>query len=374
MTVRVSVIIPSVGRDTLGAAVDSCAGADEVIVVENDYGDHGYRARTEGIARATGTHLAFMDDDDVYLPGAIETFRRYAADVPVIFRMDHYRHGILWRAPMLRFGNVSTQMLLVPNKPDKLGVWEAHMPGLPEPGGDFTFLTGCVERMGAPIWRDEIVARLRPTFTSISIVTPWLDHPELWDDYKAAISVCSPRDEMIIVDNGSNPPALFATISLPVNRGFSGGSNRGLHAATGDAVLFLNNDIVAFDRGWLEAIRNAVEPGVLVGANLRHQPHGDVDGHALPYLDGWCLAGMRDDLLDLGGFDETYQEPAYFSDNDLCLRARAGGMSLREVRVGLHHKTNVTAGGSKVPAVRQAFAVNRERFAASARELLAPVT
>ena len=29
-------------------------------------------------------------------------------------------------------------------------------------GGDFTFLTGCCERMGEAVWREEVVATVRP--------------------------------------------------------------------------------------------------------------------------------------------------------------------------------------------------------------------
>ena len=68
-------------------------------------------------------------------------------------------------------------------------------------------------------------------------------------------------------------------------------------------MLFLNNDIAATAADWVEPIRDALEPGVLVGASLRHDPHGAVDGQPFPYLDGWCLAGMTEDLLELDGFD-----------------------------------------------------------------------
>ena len=104
--------------------------------------------------------------------------------------------------------------------------------------------------------------------------------------------------------------------------------------------------------------------------SLRYDAHADVDGQSLPYLDGWCLAGMRQDLLSLGGFDETLEEPAYYSDNLLCLEARAAGMTLREVPIGLHHKFNATAGPATTPQVRQATEANRARYVARARELL----
>jgi GT2 family glycosyltransferase len=89
----------------------------------------------------------------------------------------------------------------------------------------------------------------------------------------------------------------------------------------------------------------------------------------MPYLDGWCLAGMRDDLWEIGGFDEDFDPPAYFEDNDLCLRARMAGMTLREVRVPLHHIRNATMKPDD-PRVRAATLANRERFMARAREAL----
>lgn len=393
MAVKLSVIIPTLGRDSLKATLASCADADEIVVVldtarggtmpcelpsnavfaQGDFGvTGGHAGRAHGVTLATGTHLAFFDDDDVYTPGAIEIMRANAADVPVIFRMDHYAHGILWRDKTVRFGNVSTQMFMVPNDPARFGTWEPHVPGIPEPGGDYTFLQGCCDRMGAPVWRDEIIAVLRPHLRgpSIAVVTPWLDHRELFNDYITAIHAGHP-DELLVIDNGSTPALDFAAVRLPENLGFSAACNVGLAAASTDAVLFLNNDVVMTRPDWLYTIRQALEPGVLVGARLRYDRHGDVDGERLPYLDGWCLAGMTDDLMELEGFDESYEEPAYYSDNDLCLRARAAGLRLREVSVGLQHLTGMTSGPSNDPVVVRASQANAARFRERARELLA---
>lgn len=387
----VSVIIPTVGRASLGDALSSCAGADEIVVVVDEAhgtpslpelpanavlcfatgGDHGYTARTKGMEAATGTHLAFLDDDDVYTPGAIDLMRAAACDRPVIFRMDHPQHGILWREPVLEFGNVGTPMFLVPNDPGRLGVWAPYMPGLPEPGGDFTFISGC---SGDPIWREEVTCIVRPDRgPSIAIVTPWLNHPEFADDYLAAVSVIRPTDELRVIDDLSSPPISFLlgiqAFVVDKQCGFARASNIGLAHATTDAVLFLNNDIRATSSDWLDKIRTALEPGVLVGAQLRRDPHGDIDGQPLPYLDGWCLAGMRDDLVELDGFDMEFDEPSYYGDNDLSLRARAAGMTLREVKVGLVHKLNGTARRDDPQTVAATLA-NRARFEARARDLL----
>jgi len=206
----------------------------------------------------------------------------------------------------------------------------------------------------------------------VSVVTCWLGHHELAEDYLLALEAGPWPDEIIIVDNGGAPEIAGAQVLTPThNLGFAAGSNLGLAHATCDAILYLNNDVALRSEhwGWLDTIRQALEPGVLVG-QIRWDAHGDVDGHKMPYLDGWCLAGIREDLLSLGGFDETLEEPAYYSDNLLCLEARAAGMTLREVKVGLWHKENVTAGPARDDRVRVATAANRTRYLARARELL----
>lgn len=204
----------------------------------------------------------------------------------------------------------------------------------------------------------------------IAVVTPWQDHLELADHYfEAVLPELEDGDQSIVVDNGSQPPLQFATTSPGANLGFCGGCNHGLQRARTDAVLFLNNDIVLQRRGWLNEIRATLEPKVLVGP-LRDGFHTAVDGQHYPYIDGWCLAGMREDLLALGGFDETLTEPAYFSDNLLCLEARVAGFELRDFRPGIQHLENRTAGNQWDLLVRAASSDNHARYQARVREAL----
>jgi GT2 family glycosyltransferase len=207
---------------------------------------------------------------------------------------------------------------------------------------------------------------------TISVVTCWLGHHELTEDYLLALEAGPWPDEIVLVDNGDAPEIPGAKVLTPPhNLGFAGSSNLGLEHASCEAVLFLNNDIALRSEhwGWLNVIRKALEPGVLVG-QLRFDRHGNVDGTPMPYLDGWCLAGMREDLLSLGGFDETLEEPAYYSDNMLCLEARAAGLTLREVTVGLRHKESATSRPSVNPEVRRVTLANQARYVARARDLL----
>jgi GT2 family glycosyltransferase len=216
--------------------------------------------------------------------------------------------------------------------------------------------------------------------TTITVVTPWHRAPELRQGYWAAIHA-SPPDEVIVVENGTSV-ATADDVDLtpfgggfaqhfhyePRNLGFAPACNIGLNAAVMDAVLFLNNDVRHTADGWLEPIRRALRPGVLVGANLRSLQHSAVDGRTIPYLDGWCVAGMRQDLLTLGGWDETYEEPSYYGDNDLSLRARAAGMKLIQVDVPLRHLGNYTSRQINRPAdVAAVSARNYARYAAKAR-------
>ena len=201
---------------------------------------------------------------------------------------------------------------------------------------------------------------------TITVVTAWHNHRELERDYWAAVNAAGCR--VLIVDNASDPPLPNAW-RLERNVGFSPANNVGLQLARTDAVLFLNNDVYAVASDWLAPIVAALEPGVLVGANLRSDQHSQVDGIPLPYLDGWCLAGMRADLLELGGWDESFDEPSYYGDNDLCFRARAAGMTLREAPAGIRHKLNQTAGHTD--HVAKVTAANYQRFAARVRETLA---
>lgn len=208
---------------------------------------------------------------------------------------------------------------------------------------------------------------------TVAIVTCWYQHPELLEDYlDAVLPELGSGDEAIVVDNGGGPSLRppFRVVGSGHNLGFARGSNYGLGFVTAEAAIFLNNDIALGHRGWLDEIRAQLEPGVLVGS-LRGDFHAHVDGRPVPYLDGWCLGGMRDEIEELGGFDEGLEEPAYYSDNLLCLEARAAGMALRDTRVGLVHKLNVTAGSAGSPDVQAASAANRARYIARVRDVVA---
>jgi len=193
----ISFIVPTVGRPTLYRALQSItqqrAPDDEVLVISDSPEaaqvaavagctfvecarghDYGCAERTAGIAAARGQHLAFMDDDDIYLPGArqcMEDARATVPDKPILFRMV-WNDCVLWRDPELREGNVSSQMMLIPNDKTKLGQWGHRYEG------DFDFLASMQWPASEIHWCPDIIAHLRPAHHAVLKHLPqgWLHH------------------------------------------------------------------------------------------------------------------------------------------------------------------------------------------------------
>lgn len=132
--VTVSVVVATCGRPslarTLASITPQLGPGDEVVVVRDGTGDSGNTPRNDAMRRCRGSHLLFLDDDDLSIPGALDAVRRAAAAHPgkvLLFRMrrgaphnDLVPHDGV-NAP--RLGEVSTQTVCVPNDPDRLGVW-----------------------------------------------------------------------------------------------------------------------------------------------------------------------------------------------------------------------------------------------------------
>ncbi|HEY2102580.1 MAG TPA: glycosyltransferase [Chthoniobacterales bacterium] len=139
---------------------------------------------------------------------------------------------------------------------------------------------------------------------------------------------------------------------------FSRKCNFGAAEATGQRLIFLNDDVEPQDRDWIE---NVVEPlenpevgavapkliyedgriqhaglvtGVrdFVGTAFHREPAGTrinanfaQSMRDVSALSGACLALRREDFFQVGGFDET-NTPIAHSDVELCFRIRAAGM------------------------------------------------
>lgn len=186
----------------------------------------------------------------------------------------------------------------------------------------------------------------------LSVVIPCLNRVDLTRDCLAAIRDLGDEPEIVLVDNGSTDGTRDLDCDVMVrfdsNRGFARGCNAGAAVASGDVLVFLNNDTLPHPR-WLTRLAGWAQEGHIVGPKLVY-PDGsiqcagvgigvidgvvtawnvtdDVRGGFVPALTGACIA-MRTDIFDaLEGFDPEFHNG--YEDVDLCLRAREQGIRCR---------------------------------------------
>ncbi len=99
-------------------------------------------------------------------------------------------------------------------------------------------------------------------------------------------------------------------------RGVTAAWNAGIHHATSEYMVLLNNDVM-IDGPFLERLIRPLRnrQAWIVGAEWRNEPQAPVSR----LLTGWCLAFERSLWERLGGFDERFR--LYWSDTDFQCRA-----------------------------------------------------
>lgn len=230
--------------------------------------------------------------------------------------------------------------------------------------------------------RLKILPAQRTTFPSVSIIIPTRDAPELLGlCLKSVFDKTSyPEVEIILMDNETtNERSLQLMQQYPVRRipspnpfNFSRANNQGTMAATGDFLVFLNNDTEIISPDWLEHLvyyaeqpdvgavgalltyedRTVQHAGVALGMRgtadhvMRGFPAG-VDGYAgslvcareVSALTGACLMMRKSLFHDIGGFNEHFFTA--YQDVDLCLRLRERGLRLicTPRALAVHHES-----------------------------------
>ncbi|MFM7737518.1 MAG: glycosyltransferase, partial [Alphaproteobacteria bacterium] len=143
------------------------------------------------------------------------------------------------------------------------------------------------------------------------------------------------------------------------NRGFVASANRGIAAAAGRDVLFLNSDTMV-PPGFVERLRDAVRatpatgivtpftnsgeiftlpglldgpgapsPGQLARVDATVAATSPLERPLVPTGHGFCLWIRADVLRRVGAFDEAAFGRGYGEENDLCERAIAAGFEVR---------------------------------------------
>jgi GT2 family glycosyltransferase len=209
-----------------------------------------------------------------------------------------------------------------------------------------------------------------------------------------------PHLELILVDNGSSDDSLdfvrgveapfpIPILANPRNESFSDGCNQGAELASGELLLFLNNDTEPFEPGWLRelvaclrrsgagAVASTLvcpdhehEASFRYGYGVQHRGlefRAEEDGTIYPALRGWeddplderlgedaepravaaaCMMVRRDAFESVGGFSQGYLYGA--EDADLCLKLRAAGLPvlLSGRSIVIHHPVSTRRRGA----------------------------
>ena len=153
----------------LAAVPQTLVGIPAARYVEHDGGQHawGHPQRNYGATVARGRYLAWLGDDDVYLPGAFEAIRMAleAAPEPAVhlFKwIPPWKAPVLWEeAGVLLQDHIDAEQIVVPNVPDRLGTWNAG-----RYQGDYDFIRETVDKWGGVervVWRPEVIAQAQPS-------------------------------------------------------------------------------------------------------------------------------------------------------------------------------------------------------------------
>lgn len=186
--------------------------------------------------------------------------------------------------------------------------------------------------------------------------------------------------EVILVDNGSIDGSLeyvsitfpdVRLISLPVNRGFTGGNNEGFRQSNGSLIVLLNND-ASLKEDWLERMVDVIDSDdrlgscaskiIIDGTDLLDSA-GDIfttaftgtklgelqkagDFTAPRFVTGPCAAAAiyrRSMIEEIGFFDDDFF--LNHEDTDLNLRAWIAGWCCRFVPDAVaYHKVSSSIG------------------------------
>jgi GT2 family glycosyltransferase len=248
----------------------------------------------------------------------------------------------------------------------------------------------------------------------VSVVIPVFNQSACTDACIAGVLATWPESldgEILVVDDAStdDTAALLARwaardarvrpLRQAENGGFTASCNAGAQAATGDTLVFLNNDTVPRP-GWLPPLLSCLARDRVgaVGGKLLY-PDGslqeaggvifaDGDGcnfgkgvlapddpladyvREVDYGSGALLATPRALFLELGGFDPAYS-PAYYEDADYAFRLRQHGYRvLYQPASAIVHLEGMTAGRDVERGVKQHQVRNRATFVARWAEAL----
>ena len=242
----------------------------------------------------------------------------------------------------------------------------------------------------------------------VSIVIPVFGKLPLTIQCLASLyETCRARSdiEVIVVDDGSADGStdtlrLLSGIKLLINKknvGYVGSCNKGANRASGEFLVFLNNDTILLD-GWLEELLATIQKhdgvgivgcqlvypdGVLqeAGGNVNKSltanligrfgnPHHPDNSYLrqVDYCSGAALLIRKAVFAQVGMFDERFA-PGYYEDVDLAFKIRQMGLAtMYQPMSKVVHLEGKSSGRSPNHGMKRFQEINHEKFVNKWRE------
>ena len=122
-----------------------------IIYEENNLGywGHGIRNKYKDLK---GDFIYHCDDDDEFLPNAIDKIKKICLDLNTIYLFKIIRENgeIIWKNKEIKINKISTQSGVIPNHINKEGYWELKY------GGDYDFYKKITDKYNV-LYIDEII-------------------------------------------------------------------------------------------------------------------------------------------------------------------------------------------------------------------------
>lgn len=203
----------------------------------------------------------------------------------------------------------------------------------------------------------------------ISIIIPVLNAHEMTKECINSIRLCTQDYELVIVDNGSEPPIEkpytgfvdCRVIRNEENKGFPVAVNQGIREANGDIIILLNNDTIVTP-GWADRLLMWLDEYDIIGPTTNYcagmqkvtiPTYENIDelnkeasflaeernGESIDanFIIGFCMMFRKSLYDELGEFDESIW-PSSGEEIDFCFRAREAGYTVGiALDVYIHH-------------------------------------
>lgn len=201
----------------------------------------------------------------------------------------------------------------------------------------------------------------------VSIVIPCYILDEQLEDLTyiclSSIEEFSDQAEVILVDNASPrfPEDLTKYVHRYIrndkNRGNAFAWNQGAEAATGDVIVFVDNDVMV-SKGWLEPLVELLK-NPEIGIAFPCSMNKDEDDFN-EKLCGFCWAIKKENFRKVGPVSLKYGL-AYFEDTDYFMRVMQLGLKLRcTPHSTIKHYSRATA--EKMPEIAELYRKNEKIY------------